>query len=94
MKYEDAKKEKVMLEKYIYLVDNYNVNNINQWIIKQYALTNSISNVIKNARLEGNEKISHEITREKILEILNSKPIDELHSIIIKGYKRKIRRKY
>jgi len=92
-KYEDALREKEKIEHFISLVDNYEVNNIDQWIIKQYALTNSISKVIKIARESLNDISINEVTREKIIQVLNLKPIDDLHKIVSRGYRVKIRKR-
>ncbi|WP_026858882.1 hypothetical protein [Jeotgalicoccus psychrophilus] len=93
MKYNDAKEEMNRIKNYIYLVENYKVDNVFNWIVKQYALTNSIAGVVRSARNEEDHKIFEVVDREKVLSVLNSPAKDELHKIIIQGYKAKIRRK-
>lgn len=93
MKYDDAKEEMKSIQNYLSLVENYKVNTIFNWIVKQYALTNSIPGVVRRARDEEDHKFFEEVDREKVLSVLNSPAVDELHKIVIKGYKAKIRRK-
>lgn len=90
--YNDAQKKVSELNHYISLVDTYTISNLEQWIIKNYALTNSIPRVIQNARQSKDMSLIENVTREKIISLLNSKPQDELHKIIIRGYKAKIRK--
>lgn len=92
---EKAKEEAESLNKYIFLVDNYEIHNVTQWIIKNYALTNSIAGVIKNSLRDNTlETYNTLITREMVLQILKEKPMDELHKVVKKGYLQKIRKKH
>lgn len=84
--YEKAKEELDLLQSYIDLVDNYEVDDIHSFIIKYYSITNSASGVIKKAK-NSDLFFSEEIlTRELISEVIKSKPIDELHKVVRSGY--------
>jgi hypothetical protein len=39
-----------------YLVENYEVNNIEEWIIKEYSMKNQIPKVVKSAYGQGKER--------------------------------------
>jgi len=93
MTLEQAKKEIQSLNKYIELVEKYEVTNINQWVIKNYALTNSVAGVIKNSLQESSEyKVSMPLSRELVINVIKSKPQDQLHRIVRSAYLKKIRK--
>ena len=48
---ERAEKEINRLQKYIELVENYEANTLEKWIVKEYAYTNSVVEVVK--RIKG-----------------------------------------
>lgn len=87
-----AKKEVDKLTNYINLVENYETNTLNKWIIKQYALTNSIKRILELASEQG---IVHndgkQLERSYVISVINGKPMDELHRILRLGYRHKIR---
>lgn len=93
LKYNNAVELKNELDNFINLVDSYEVHNEADWIIKSYAFTNSIAGVV-NLSLKEKSVYSENINKDKVLQILNDKPRNELHRIIISGYKKKIRRSY
>jgi|SRR5699024_3555528 len=93
MTLDQAKMEVKSLNEYIELVENYEVKTLEQWIIKNYALTNSIPGVIKNSLSDAcQSKISSQISRNTISSVIKSKPQDQLHRIIRSAYLRKIRK--
>ncbi|QHE52791.1 hypothetical protein [Pontibacillus sp. HMF3514] len=90
---ERAQKEVERLQHYLKLVEEYEVDTLDKWIIKQYAITNSIKRVIEKAH----EQYFVEIEREYVVSVIKSKPKDELHKTIKSGYMLKTRpnrRKY
>src|SRR5699024_4889052 len=93
MKLSDAKKLHSDLGDYIHLVENYDVSQLDSWVIKNYALTNSIANVIRNARAELHE-CNDVINHQFIVQVLQGKPKDQLHKIVRRGYLHKIKRNY
>jgi archaellum component FlaC len=53
-----AQEEIERLQEYIDLVDSYEVNTLDTWIIKEYALTNSIKEV-KNIKERIHSKLEY-----------------------------------
>jgi len=68
------------------------IKDLDDWVVKNYALTNSISGVIKNSLVDELQFDANLVTRQQIIKVLNDKPKNELHKIVRKGYKSKIRR--
>jgi len=94
-KFMSYSKELVQLEElkhYISLVDDFEIKDLDDWVVKNYALTNSISGVIKNSLVDELQFDANLVTRQQIIKVLNDKPKNELHKIVHKGYKSKIRR--
>ena len=86
MSYKEAKKLRDELTNYIELIDDYKVTNLDTWIIKNYALTNSIAGVIKNARIEVDRSEPYLVNHQSIAETIRKSPSDDLHNIVRKGY--------
>jgi len=86
--YDEAKALIANLNEYVSIIEKYKVKSKREWVIKNYALTNSIPGVIKNSI---NSK--YEIDRNYILDILREKPKDPLQKIVNKAYRAKIRRR-
>lgn len=92
MTYTQAKEKNSVLQYYINLVDNYDENNsLDSWIIKKFAMTNSISKVIN---LSNGKDFPFNIclTRDYIKKvILKENTDDELQTLLkiayIKRYK-------
>lgn len=87
--YEKAKEEMQHLQKYIHLIENYNITNIEGFIIKNYAITNSSSSVIKLFNSDRQELNCPNLSRDFIFEVIKSPPKDELHKIIRSAYIKK-----
>lgn len=90
--YEKAKEEIKRLQYYVYLIENYEVENLENWIILKYAHSNSIKKVVDLASkegivLQGNPSLD----MKYVSSIINSKPKSELHQMIRDGYKQKIK---
>lgn len=64
-----AKTEIKRLQYYVNLVETYDPLNLEQEIIKEYAITSSIPEVSKRLN----------ISYEKVVEVISSKGKDELH---------------
>ncbi|MCR8996512.1 hypothetical protein [Brevibacillus laterosporus] len=69
------------LQQYIALVENYQADTLEKWIIKEYAYTNSITEVVKRANTKG---IMLDQAHAK--SVLKGKASDELHRILRSGY--------
>lgn len=87
--YANAKSQLLSLQRYIDLVEQYDDrSSIEAWIIKNYAVTNSISKVIKESKEVDFPFDRSLITREYIKNVILSenKNTDELHKILKKSY--------
>lgn len=87
--YHKAKEEIELLEKYVDLIENYEIKNVEQFIIKNYAITNSSSKVIKEFHIYNSKLIYPPLSREYILAVIKGPTLDELHQILKKAYYKK-----
>jgi phage tail protein X len=76
-----AQSEIKRLQQYITLVEGYQADTLEKWIIKEYAYTNSITEVVKRANSKG---ISLDQAYAK--SVLKGKASDELHKMLRSGY--------
>lgn len=76
-----AQAELGRLQQYITLVEEYQADTLEKWIIKEYAYTNSITEVVKRANAKG---ITLDQTYAK--SVLKGKASDELHKMLRSGY--------
>lgn len=76
-----AEAEIKRLQHYITLVAEYQADTLEKWIIKEYAYTNSITEVVKRANAKG-------ITLDKAYAktVFKGKASDELHRMLRSGY--------
>jgi hypothetical protein len=81
-----AKKEIERLQNYLELVDNYAADTIEKMIIKEYAFTNSGSEVASNFEQQGITMNGKPIKKEDVLAVIKGNPSDELHKILKSGY--------
>lgn len=90
MTYTQAKEKTSALQYYIDLVDNYDESSsVETWIIKTFAMTNSISKVIN---LSNNKDFPFNIclTRDYIKAVLlNENSDDELQTLLKRAYKKR-----
>lgn len=93
--YSQAKKDVLLLNNFITLVEEYEVNCITSFIIKSYSETSSIPKVIQ--ALNKTNYIHHlprNINKTDFIKsILKSNPEDQLHRIVHEIYKSKTKRK-
>jgi hypothetical protein len=90
--YQQAKEEIKRLQRYVYLIETYEVKNLEDWILIEYAYTNSIKKVVEKAAQEGillEGKPSLDL--KYVSTVINSHPRNELHKMIREGYKQKIK---
>ncbi|WP_430789134.1 hypothetical protein VBD025_02865 [Virgibacillus flavescens] len=81
-----ARKEIERLRNYIELVECYEVDTLEQWIIKKYAETNSIKKILEIADNESIKKGGIALGREYVTSVIIGKTKDELHRIIRLGF--------
>jgi hypothetical protein len=76
-----AQAELRRLQQYITMAEEYQADTLEKWIIKEYAYTNSITEVVKIANAKG-------ITLDQVYakSVLKGKASDELHRILRSGY--------
>ncbi|OCA86022.1 hypothetical protein A8F94_14355 [Bacillus sp. FJAT-27225] len=86
-----AEMEIKWLQHFINLFNSYQVINLNKWIIKEYARTNSINKVVVKAKENNILHNGEVITKQLVIGIINSSPKDELHKIVQMGYKLKLK---
>jgi hypothetical protein len=91
--YEKAKKRIEELQNYIDLIDRYETNTLEKWIIKQYALTNSMKKITEIAEAEGITVDGAPLEQKHISSVIRGKGEkgDELHRILRSGYRRRVR---
>ncbi|QIZ07649.1 hypothetical protein HFZ78_13650 [Priestia megaterium] len=76
-----AQAEISRLQHYISLVENYEADTLEKWIIKEYAFTNSITEVVKRATSKG-MALDQAYTKS----VLKGKASGELHKMLRSGY--------
>lgn len=88
--YTQARKKISTLQNYIDLIDHYDENSsLESWVIKKFALTNSISKVIKLSNSD-NSPFTTPLTRDYIRSIiLSDKQDDQLQASLKKAYSRR-----
>jgi hypothetical protein len=86
---EKAKEEIKRLRQYIDLVENYEANTLDKFIIKEYALTNSIDKTVKAVNAVGYAIYHKEVERDYVVSLLKKRGKDELHKLVRSAYMQK-----
>lgn len=86
-----AKKDVTYLQEFIFLVENYEESTLYQKIIRRYAITGSINQVVLELNAEREMEGLLSIDRVYALEVITSKPKDQLHRLIRTKYMNKTR---
>lgn len=87
-----AKNEVKRLQEYIHLVETYEADTLEKWIIKEYAYTNSLIKVVNRASELGYNKNGDSIDRAYVTSVIRGKASDNLHKLIKSGYMKRIRK--
>lgn len=74
-----AEAEIKRLQYYVDLIETYQPTTIEEEIIKEYAITNSITEVSKRLN----------VSYEKVVDVITDRGKDELHKIVRSGYMKK-----
>lgn len=90
--YEKAQSEVKRLKEYIQLVDSFEVNNLDDWIIYNYALTNSIQKIVDKAAEEDVMNNGQPLENKYVSSVINGGTQSELHRILRLGYRQRIRK--
>ena len=69
------------LQQYITMAEEYPADTLEKWIIKEYAYTNSITEVVKRANAKGMA-----LDQVYAKSVLKGKASDELHRMLRAGY--------
>jgi hypothetical protein len=88
---EKARKEVKRLQEYIDLVENYEADTIEKWIIKEYAYTNSLNKVTEKATEARYIQNGMPITKEYVTSVINGKASDKLHKLLKSGYNQRVK---
>lgn len=83
---EKAKDEIQRLQHYVDLVESYEASTIERQIIKEYAYTNSIQEVVVRFKERGATLNGDPISKEYVTSVIKGKPSDELHKELRQGY--------
>jgi len=87
-----AKNEIRRLKEYVTLVESYEADSLDKWIIKEYAYTNSAIEIVRRANARNFITDNGcPIDRKYVISVISRKSNDELHRILRQGYKLKIR---
>ncbi|MBN8194200.1 MULTISPECIES: hypothetical protein [Bacillaceae] len=87
-----AEEEITRLQEYIDLVESYEVNSLDSWIIKEYATTNSMKEIIKKGTAAGMIQQNGEpVDHSYVVSVINGKASDKLHRLIKSGYRLRIK---
>ncbi len=94
---EDTKKDLLELQRYVSLVENYQVTTLEKRIIQLYACTSSISKTLEEVNIHLANENRSLVNQQYIIQVIKSYPSDELHSLVRNSYllkTRNSRRKY
>ncbi|MEH7181096.1 hypothetical protein [Neobacillus vireti] len=81
-----AKEEIRRLQHFIDLVDNYEADSLEKWIIKEYAYTSSIKEVVNRGNQKGFTNNEREFDHSFVRDIIAAHPKDELHKLVRRNY--------
>ena len=86
-----AKQKAEELLHYIELAESYEADALEKLIIKEYAYTNSINEVLKILKERGVLKDDRPVEKSDAVEVIKSRGTDPLHQIVRRGCLVKIR---
>ncbi|MDR7237324.1 hypothetical protein [Neobacillus drentensis] len=87
-----AKEEIRRLQHFVDLVDSYEADSLKKWIIKEYAYTSSIKEVVNRGNQKGYTQNGMQLDHEFVRDIIASSPKDELHKLVRANYRIRIKR--
>lgn len=88
-----AKKDVAYLQNFIFLIENYEESTLYNQIIKRYAITGSMKQVVLEINAERELEGLFQIDKSYVLETIISKPKDQLHQLVLTQYRNKTRHK-
>lgn len=81
-----AKEEIRRLQNFVNIVEDYEANSVERWIIKEYAFTSSIKEVVSRANQKGIFNKGLELNHEFVRDVIAAHPKDELHKLVRRNY--------
>lgn len=82
-----AKEEIRRLQRFVNLVEEYVANSLEKWIIKEYAYTSSIREVVSRGNQKGYTNKGAELNHEFVRDVIARSPKDELHKLVRGNYR-------
>jgi hypothetical protein len=86
-----AKEEIRRLQHFVHLVESYEADSLEKWIIKEYAYTSSIREVVSRGNKRRITNNGVELDHEFVKNIIAGYPKDELHQLVKANYRLRIR---
>jgi hypothetical protein len=86
-----AKEEIRRLQTFITLVEAYEASSLEKWIIKEYAYTSSIREVVVRGNKRGFTPNGVELDHEFVKNVIAGSPRDELHRLVRANYRLRIK---
>lgn len=87
-----AQEELIYLQKFIELAENYEETTLHRQIIKRYAITSSMVQVVAQLNAERQLEGVSLIESSYVSEVIRSKPSDAFHKMVRSQYMKKTRR--
>lgn len=84
-----AKEEIKRLQAYVDLVESYEADTLDKLMIKEYAFSNSMVEVVRVLERRGLTKEGKKVEKQDVVNVINGKPQDELHRIVRAGYRQR-----
>lgn len=88
---QQAKNKVKELQEYIDLVENYQADTLDKWIIKEYGYTNSFTEIVQRANVKGFTVNKNPINKEYVKSVIVGKASDPLHKKLKAAYKTRIK---
>ncbi|MFD2446396.1 hypothetical protein ACFSO7_20755 [Bacillus sp. CGMCC 1.16607] len=85
-----AKAEAKRLLHYIDLAESYEADTLDKLIIKEYAFTNSIAEIVRRFNAKGYKVNGQDLDHQYVANVIKSKASSELHRVLKSGYMKKI----
>jgi hypothetical protein len=74
------------------VVESYEADSLEKWIIKEYAYTSSIKEVVNRGQQRGLTHQGAELNHEFVRDVIAAKPKDELHRLVRANYRIRLKR--
>lgn len=82
-----AKEEIRRLQHFVQVVESYEAETLERWIIKEYAYTSSIREVVLRGNKKGFKHNGSDLDFDYVRSVIAANPKDELHKLIKGNYR-------